>query len=326
MQPRLTVPISVLDRANTRAGDGAAETLQGVVSRARRLEALGVSRIWVAEHHAVPGIAGSAPEILMSAVAAATSSIRVGAGGFMVPARQPMVTAEQISTLEVLFPGRIDAGLGASVGFTRAVRAELRQDAPAKWRYDDDVQAILAFLAGRGSVTMQPEPVGDTPLFVLTGGSRAEFAGRMGLGLVLGGPKAADADAVATYRRAFQPSRWCEHPRAILSLPVHVAETGALDLALPEVWSLALSRSTGAFDPLRPASELDLDSLTDRERERVDQGLAGVIYGTAGEVAARLQRVIDRVGADEIMVTGATWDRDGEARSDAALAAMSSGR
>lgn len=244
----------------------------------------------------------------------------------MVPTRQPIVTAEQISTLEALFPGRIDAGLGASVGFTQAVRAALRQDAPAKWRYDDDVRELLDFLAGSGAVTMQPEPVRDSALFVLTGGSRAAFAGRMGLGLVLGGPRAADADAVAAYRREFRPSRWCAHPHVILSLPVHVAAVGARDLALPEVWSLVLSRSTGAFDPLRPAADLDLDSLTDRERERVEQGLAGVIYGTAAEVAVRLQRVIDEVGADEIMITGATWDREAEAASDAALAEMASGR
>lgn len=325
MHPRLTVPVSVLDRANSRAGEDAGQTLRGVVERAGRLEALGMRRIWVAEHHAVPGIAGSVPGLLMSAVASATSEIRVGAGGFMVPSRPPLMTAEQIATLEALCPGRIDAGLGASVGFTQGVRAALRQDAPAKWRYDEDVAEILEFLAGGAAVTMQPEPVADTPLFVLTGGSRAGFAGRMGLGLVLGGPRAADADAVAEYRREFRPSRWCAHPHAVLSVPAHIADTDddAYALALPEVWSLVLSRSTGAFDPLRPAAELDVASLSARERERIDQGLRSVVFGTGESVAERLQELADTVGVDELMITGATFDRDREARSDAALAELS---
>lgn len=325
MPDRLSVAVSVLDRANSRAGETAADTLAGVVTRASHLEELGIRRLWVAEHHAVPGIVGSAPGLLMAAIAQATSTIRVGAGGFMVPARPPMMTAEQIATLEALFPGRIDGGLGASVGFTQAVRAALRQDAPAKWRYDDDVSEILGYLSGQGSVTMQPQPVADTPLFVLTGGSRAGFAGRMGLGLVLGGPKAADADAVAEYRREFRPSKRCAHPHAILSVSAHIAETAdrAHDLALPEVWSLVLSRSTGAFDPLRPAAELDASALTDRERERLETGMRGVVYGTQDVVTRRLQAMVERVGVDELMITGATWDREAEARSDAAFAAIS---
>ena len=325
---RLTVPVSILDRANTRVDEDASATLRGVIDRARRLERLGIRRLWVAEHHAVPGIAGSAPALLIAAVAAATSTIRVGAGGFMVPARPPLVTAEHITTLEALHPGRIDIGLGGSLGFTEAVRRELGQTLDDRGRIEEQVRRVLAFLDGTGQVTVQPRPVAPTPLFMLTGGSRARFAAAHGMGLVLGGPVGANdamADAAADYRERFRPGAGLDRPHVILSVQAAVAdsEAEARALALPEVWSLVRSRTTGSFVPLQPAESLDEASLTDRERSRIEAGLAGVVYGTADSVAERLQRVVDQTGADEIMVTNALWSRAGREQTDAALAAMS---
>src|SRR5262245_27298908 len=117
-----TTRFSVLDRSRTREGHGDAEALRDTVTLARELEALGYHRFWVSEHHGVPGVAGSAPTVLAAAVAGATGSIRVGTGGVMLPNHQPLVVAEQFGVLESLSPGRIDMGLGRSVGFTGGVR------------------------------------------------------------------------------------------------------------------------------------------------------------------------------------------------------------
>ncbi|WP_293699002.1 MsnO8 family LLM class oxidoreductase [uncultured Agrococcus sp.] len=323
----ITVPVAVLDRANQRVGEDATDTLHRVVSRAERLESLGLPRIWVAEHHAVPGIAGSAPAVLMAAVASATSRIRVGAGGFMVPSRPPLVTAEHISTLEAMHPGRIDVGLGNSLGFTAAVRRALRQEIDDRGDFERDVREVRDYLAGTASITMQPRAVGSTPLFVLTGGGRAPFAAEQGMGLVLGGPAGATdamAQAAAAYRHGFRPSAAHSVPYVILSVQVAVAgsESAARALALPEIWSLVMSRSTGVFDPLRSASALDENALSDRERSRIERGLTGVVYGTRDHVARRLQSLVERTGVDELMVTNAMWDLDGRAETDAALAAM----
>lgn len=218
------IPTSVLDRANTRVGVSDAQVLRNVVTRAQRLEGLGYRRIWVAEHHGVPGIAGSAPTLLMAAVAAATERIRVGSGGIMIPDHQPLVTAEHIATLSALFGDRLDFGLGKSVGFTAPVRRALRQDedaAKARAGYVDDLHELLSYLrqgveAGgrdqpieghpglpaeghparpakgrldqRAEVTMRPQLSAPAQLHILAGGSSIDLAADLGLGLVLGGP------------------------------------------------------------------------------------------------------------------------------------------
>ncbi|HET6739493.1 MAG TPA: MsnO8 family LLM class oxidoreductase, partial [Kribbella sp.] len=121
----LSVPLSVLDRSRTRVGETEAETLRATVQVAQQVEELGYKRFWVSEHHSVPGVVGSAPTVLAAAVAAQTDRIRVGTGGVMLPNHQPLVVAEQFGVLESLFPGRIDMGLGRSVGFTNGVRRAL---------------------------------------------------------------------------------------------------------------------------------------------------------------------------------------------------------
>src|ERR671927_827454 len=121
--------LSLLDRSRTRAGEPDAAALTGTVMRAVTAERLGYARIWVAEHHGVPGVAGAAPAVLLAALAARTSTIRLGSAGVMLPHHQPLVVAEQFATLTALAPGRVDLGLGRSPGFTRPVRQALRSDA-----------------------------------------------------------------------------------------------------------------------------------------------------------------------------------------------------
>lgn len=335
------VPVSVLDRALARDGVPDASVLREVVDRAVRLEELGFHGVWVAEHHAVPGISGSSPGLLAAAVAGATSRIRVGTGGIMLPAHPPFVVAETISTLEALHPGRIDAGLGASTGFTAAVRDALRQSEDAADRFDDDLEELTAVLAGRSAVTVRPQPSAPTPLFVLTGGGRLPLAARLGLGAVIGGPavhppashdsplhdhgspaRGPGHPAALAYRSDFSPSSWFTRLRLLVNVSVSVAptEAAARRLALPEAWAWALSRSTGSFDPLPRARDLDPGRLTQQQARRVERALATTVHGTPEQVTARLTGIVRHTGADELLVTGGVSDPDGGALSDTLLA------
>src|SRR5699024_1710416 len=147
---------------------------------------------WVAEHHSVPGIAGSAPTLLLPHLAEATSAIPLGTGGIMVPSHQPLVIAEQLGTLPALYGGRIDAGLGSSVGFTKPVRAGLRQTADATGHFTHAVACLIRYSEAPAEITAAPRHYGQTDLYVLTGGGSAAFAASRGIGLVLGGPAVTD--------------------------------------------------------------------------------------------------------------------------------------
>lgn len=142
------IPFSVLDRSRTREGQDAPRALRDTVDFARRAEALGYHRFWVSEHHGVPGVAGSAPTVLAAAVAAATSDIRVGTGGVMLPNHQPLVVAEQFGVLESLFPGRIDMGLGRSVGFTDGIRKALGHDKRDAEDFPGQIAELLGYFSG----------------------------------------------------------------------------------------------------------------------------------------------------------------------------------
>ncbi len=153
-----TTPFSVLDRSRTREGHPAAEALRDTVRFAREIEELGYHRFWVSEHHGVPGVAGSAPTVLAAAVASATRSIRVGTGGVMLPNHQPLVVAEQFGVLESLFPGRIDMGLGRSVGFTTGVRKALGRDKDDADDFAGQLDELLGWFRGTSPTGAHARP------------------------------------------------------------------------------------------------------------------------------------------------------------------------
>lgn len=324
--PLTKIPLSILDRANARRDWTEAAALQSTIERAQRAEQLGYRRFWVAEHHGVPGITGSAPTILMAALAAQTGHIRVGSGGIMLPNHQPLVVAEQIATLEALFGGRIDAGLGRSLGFTSGVRKALRADKEAAARFEDDLDELLDFLSGGAPITARPANSGQTPLFVLATGTGVDIAARAGLAVVFGGPAlfrtpTEGEHPLDRYRRIFRPSRWYDEPHVIISANIAVGPdvATARDLLLPEAWALALSRTRGEFAALQPVADLDPDGLTERERSLVEQNLANAMYGTADDVRRDLTALIHSTGADELLVTGGAYDVGAQVDSDARL-------
>ncbi|MEU0522494.1 LLM class flavin-dependent oxidoreductase [Streptomyces niveus] len=324
---------SVLDRSRTREGQDAPEALRDTVRLAKRLEALGYHRFWVSEHHSVPGVAGSAPTVLAAAVAAATDTIRVGTGGVMLPNHRPLVVAEQFGVLESLFPGRIDMGLGRSVGFTDGIRRALGKDKRAVRNPEDfavQLDELLGWFTGDQDLFPQvhalpaeglrPEP------FVLAMGEGADIAAAAGLPMVVGDLRGRERmlRAVERYRAGFRPSAWSDRPQVIIAGTVAVAasEEEARRLLIPEAWSMAHSRTRGVFPPLAPAERIETLTMTAKEREFYESGLRGHVHGTEEQVADALESVIGETGADEVLVTTSTYDRDALLDSFIRLAAV----
>ncbi|MFI5806208.1 MsnO8 family LLM class oxidoreductase [Streptomyces sp. NPDC051561] len=314
---------SVLDRSRTREGQEGPQALRDSVALAQELEALGYHRFWVSEHHSVPGVAGSAPTVLAAAVAAATSTIRVGTGGVMLPNHQSLVVAEQFGVLEALFPGRIDMGLGRSVGFTNGVRRALGRDKDDADRFAGQLAELLAWFTGGGPVHAYPAEGLRVPPFVLATGEGATIAAEAGLPVVVGDLRGREKllAAVERYRDGFRPSVWAAEPYVVIAGTVAVAgtEEAARRLLVPEAWSMAYSRTHGTFPPLLPADRIERlaaagsgsGGMTDKERGFYESGLQGHLHGTADQVAADLEEVIGATGADEVLITTSSYDREG---------------
>lgn len=319
----MNLPLSLLDRSRTRTGHPDAQSLTQTVSRAQHAEAAGYHRLWVAEHHAVPGIGSGAPALMIQAVAQATSRIRVGSGGVMLPNHRPVLVAEQFAMLVALHGDRIDLGVGRSLGFTAPVREALgTHEAPVE-RFVADIGALRDFLTGAGPVTARPAGVTPPPLFVLGTGSGLEIAARLGLPAVVGGPAVwAGPEAFDAYRESFRPSPGQPEPYLVVSLDLFVADSArqARELALPEAWAMAVARRDGAFPPLGPRADVP-ERLGDRERTTVERAVGASIAGTEDEVMAGLTALVRRTGADEIMSTASTFDVEAMYESDRRLAA-----
>ncbi|MET9675556.1 MsnO8 family LLM class oxidoreductase [Streptomyces sp. NPDC006482] len=311
------IRFSVLDRSRTREGEDAPQALRDTVRLAREVEALGYHRFWVSEHHSVPGVAGSAPTVLAAAVAASTSAVRVGTGGVMLPNHRPLVVAEQFGVLESLFPGRIDMGVGRSVGFTDGIRRALGRDKDDAERFGEQLTELLGWFTGEQTahpqVHARPAEGLKVPPFVLATGEGAAIAAAAGLPLVIGDLRGRDRllAAVETYRSAFRPSPWAAEPYVVVAGTVVVAATEeeARRLLLPEAWSLAHSRTEGVFPPLAPPERIEALSMTEKQRGFYEAGLRGHVHGTAEQVAEALGRAVKETGAQEVLVTTSTYDR-----------------
>ncbi|MFE4332581.1 MsnO8 family LLM class oxidoreductase [Streptomyces sp. NPDC056831] len=308
---------SVLDRSRTREGCDGPEALRGTVSLGQEVEALGYHRFWVSEHHSVPGVAGSAPTVLVAAVAAATATIRVGTGGVMLPNHQLLVVAEQFGVLESLFPGRIDMGLGRSVGFTDGIRRALGRDKPDAQDFAGQLTELLGWLDGtqraHPQVHARPAEGLRIPPFVLATGEGAAIAAAAGLPLVVGDLRGREklVRAVERYRREFRPSSWAAEPYVVVSGTIALAGSAdeARRLLIPEAWSMAYSRTHGVFPPLAPAERVETLTMTEKERGFYESGLRGHIQGTEDQVATALETAIKETRADEVLVTTSTYDR-----------------
>ncbi|MEV8588775.1 MsnO8 family LLM class oxidoreductase [Streptomyces sp. NPDC051180] len=311
------IRFSVLDRSRTREGEDAPRALRNTVRLAQEVEALGYHRFWVSEHHGVPGVAGSAPTVLAAAAAAATSAVRVGTGGVMLPNHRPLVVAEQFGVLESLFPGRIDMGVGRSVGFTDGVRRALGRDKDEADRFAEQLDELLGWFTGgpaaHPQVHARPAEGLRVPPFVLATGEGAGIAAHAGLPLVIGDLRSRDRvlAAVDAYRAAFRPSPLAAEPYVAVAGTVAVAatEAEARRLLVPEAWSLAYARTRGDFPPLDAPERIEALTMTERQRGFYETGLTGHVHGTEEQVAAALEEAVKETGAQEVLVTTSTYDR-----------------
>lgn len=286
-------------------------------------ERAGYERFWVAEHHAVPGIASGAPAVLLAAIGARTSRIRIGSGGVMLPLHQPLVVAEQFLVLDALYPGRVDLGIGRSVGFTPPVRRALRRELEATETFEDDLAELRGYLEATAEVTARPAARRAVPIHLLATGRGIEVAARLGLPVVVGGPVLDSAElpaALSRYRRDFRPHRGSA-PRVTISLDVTVADddTTARELALPEAWAMAMSRRTGEFPPLQSVVAIRDVPWPAQVQRRVEAALDRAVAGSPATVRRHLERLVERTGADELLASTSTYDRDALLASDRML-------
>lgn len=307
---------SVLDRSRTREGGTNAEALRDTVRLAQELEGLGYHRFWVSEHHGVPGVAGSAPTVLAAAVASATRTIRVGTGGVMLPNHRPLVVAEQFGVLESLFPGRIDMGLGRSVGFTDGVRKALGRGKDDADDFAAQLEELLGWFRGTSPTGVRARPAEGltVPPFVLAMGEGAAIAARAGLPMVIGDLRNRERmrRGIDHYRTHFRPSPWAAAPYVVISGTIAVAATPAeaRRLLIPEAWSMAHSRTHGTFPPLPPAERVETLTMTPKERALYESGLTGHLAGTEDQVTDELETLLKETEAQEVLITTSTYDRE----------------
>jgi luciferase family oxidoreductase group 1 len=320
--------LSILDLAHITQGSDAGTALRHTLDLARHADALGYERYWLAEHHNMPGIASAATAVVIGQVAAATQRIRVGAGGIMLPNHSPLVIAEQFGTLEALFPGRIDLGLGRAPGTDGATWRALRRDASAAERFPDDVvelQALLGPVQPGQRIRAIPGSGSQVPLWIL-GSSLfgAQLAAHLGLPYAFASHFAPAAlhDAFRVYRARFRPSAQLERPYAMAGVNVIVADTDAEARRLfTSLQQVVIGLVTGSPGRLGPPVDA-LPELSPQVRQQVESFLGCSFVGAPDTVQAALAAFVAETGADELIVAAAVFDHAARLRSYELLAQL----
>lgn len=314
------IPYSFLDLCPIIEGGSAAATFAHTVDLAQHAERWGCTRYWMAEHHGMPGIASAATAVLIGHVAGATSRMRIGAGGIMLPNHSPLQVAEQFGTLEILYPGRIDLGLGRAPGSdqltARALRRNLDTDPDA---FPRDVLELIAYFEDRAPVHATPRPDKPVPIWIL-GSSLfgAQLAAELGLPYAFAShfAPAQMLDAIAVYRARFKPSRFLQQPRVMLGYNVFAADSDDEARYLATSWQQSfVNLRSGHPGRLPPPVEGYVESLPPRGRELLDHVLACSAIGAPATVAERIRAFVARTGADELILTGNMYDHAARLRS-----------
>jgi len=308
------VKLSILDLAHVPLGTDVPQALRNALAYARHADALGYERIWYAEHHNMPGIASAATSVLIGQVAAATQRIRVGAGGIMLPNHSPLVIAEQFGTLEALFPGRIDLGLGRAPGTDGLTWRALRRDAGASDRFPEDVQELQQLLGSpREGQRIRAIPGMDSnvPLWIL-GSSLfgARLAAQLGLPYAFASHFAPAAlhDALRMYRELFRPSAQLQASYAMAGVNVICADTDAEAQRLfTSMQKVVIGIVTGSRGRLAPPVDA-IETLPPHVQQHVDGFLACSFVGSPDTVRAGLADFVNATGVDEVMVASAIYD------------------
>jgi luciferase family oxidoreductase group 1 len=323
------VPLSVLDLATVATGSSPAQALEESTRLAVWAEGAGFKRFWVAEHHGMPAVASSAPAVLIAHLADATSTLRVGSGGVMLPNHAPLVVAEQFGTLEALHPGRIDLGLGRAPGTDQVTARALRRTRNVGADgFPDDVVELINYLAPHDGPAGHPAAnpgYGYLPEVWLLGSSvfSAQLAGMLGLPFSFAyhfSPGPLDA-ALETYRSNFRPSFLLREPRAMVAVSVLCAPTEAEARWLAGSGALSiLQLRTGRLGLLPSPEEAEAYRFTPDESALVEQTMATHLIGTPDQVHEGLIALQRRSGADELILSSRAHSYEARLRSLALVA------
>jgi len=307
------IPTSILDLTPVPEGVGARGAIQNSLALAQAAEAFGYHRYWVAEHHNSPTMACPAPELMIAHIACATSSIRVGSGGVMLPNHSPLRVAEAFRVLEALHPGRIDLGLGRAPGTDSVTAYALRRGAGAAEEFPQQLAELLAYTETGfpaehpfAGIAAEPRDVPLPPIWILGSSDYgAQVAAAMGVGFAFArhlNPRGA-ADAIARYRDAFQPTGRSPEPRVILATSAICADTTqrAHDLAASMALGVIRLR-TGRPAPLPTPEDALAYPYDAQELDQVRRYRRAQVMGTADEVRDELAEIVFRTGADELML------------------------
>ncbi|MBB5851963.1 LLM class flavin-dependent oxidoreductase [Amycolatopsis umgeniensis] len=316
------IPLSVLDLSPVVAGGGVGDSLRNTLDLARRTEALGYHRYWLAEHHNMPGIASSATAVMIGQVAAATERIRVGSGGVMLPNHAPLVVAEQFGTLEAFHPGRIDLGIGRAPGTDQRTALALR--GPGGLTAENFPQQFAELLAyfehsNQRAVNAVTAEGNKPPVWLLgSSGFSARMAGELGLPFSFAHHFSAEntLPAVALYRDSFKPSDVLDEPYVMLGVSVVAAETDerAQYLAAPSGLTF-LSLRKGRPIPLPTPEDAAAYPYTDIERVFIEDRASSSIIGSPETVHKGLETLLADTAADELMITTMVHDQADRVRS-----------
>ncbi|MEI5680006.1 MULTISPECIES: LLM class flavin-dependent oxidoreductase [unclassified Mesorhizobium] len=322
------IPLSVLDLSPITEGSTASQSLANTLDLARHAERLGYNRYWLAEHHNMAGIASAATSVVIAHVAGGTKTIRVGAGGIMLPNHAPLVIAEQFGTLAALHPGRIDLGLGRAPGTDMNTARALRRNLEAGVdNFPQDVVELINYFAPAEPgqrVRAVPGEGQNVPVWILGSSTYgAQLAAMLGLPYAFASHFApAELEhAIDIYRSRFQPSQFLDKPYVMLGLNVFAAETDAeAKFLFTSLQQAFVNLRTGHPGPLpAPVENYDAD-LDPMAKAMLAQALSCAIVGSPQTVRTGLDAFIRRTGADELMVTAQMFDHAARIRSFEILA------
>lgn len=319
---------AILDLVPVREGGTLGEAYADATALAQAAERLGCSRFWVAEHHAMDGIAGAATSVVLAHIGNATSTIRIGSGGIMLPNHTPFQIAEQFGTLDALFPGRIDLGLGRAPGAGPELQRALRKDLHrAAEMFPQDVAELRALM--RGGTPIHPTPgLGADPEFWILGSSLfgAQLAAKLGMRYAFASHFAPDHldSALEVYRRDFQPSPSCREPYVMVAMNLFCANSaeGAETLASSQAQAFVALRTGNPTKLQPPVAGYTASLPAPLQAMLAHIGQASAV-GTPEQVAASVNAFVSRTGADEVVFAGPTFDPQARITSlEMAMAAL----
>ncbi|MGR9202289.1 LLM class flavin-dependent oxidoreductase [Rhizobium leguminosarum] len=312
--------LSILDLIMIGEGKSLGHSINEALQCARRAEAAGFSRYWVAEHHNMPGIGSAATTIIMSHLAAGTSTIHIGSGGIMLPNHAPLIVAEQFATLETLYPGRIDLGVGRAPGSDRDTVLAIRGRNPNSREFSEDVKAVTDYLADNRVQPARGIPgKHETPIWILGSGLYgARLAAELGLPFAFASHFAPRCllEAISVYREHFRPSAKLSTPYVMAGVCVFAAETqqeADYIASSHQQWVANLHKGQPGLLP-KPV-EGYMKQLPDSQRIGLDQELACSVVGTRGVVRRWLQEFAQITSADELMIDSRIYDPEARSRS-----------